>query len=54
MNIDTPNTVNSSYTKVNCGDCEKGFKNNQGYGLHKLTCNTLGLIGLMSESYFHN
>lgn len=38
MDIDAPNTVNFSYTKVKCSNCGKGFKTNLGYGLHKLNC----------------
>ena len=28
--------VNSSYTKLKCDNCGKGFEYNQGYGLQKL------------------
>ena len=31
------NTVSSNYTQVKCDNCGKRFKNNLGYGLHKLT-----------------
>ena len=36
VNTDIPNTVNLNYTEDKCDNCGKRFKNNQGYGLHKL------------------
>ena len=59
VNIDIPNTVNSSYTKVQCDNCGKGIRSNDGYGLRKVFCrknNTWRNLAMKptNEAYFHN